>query len=275
MSESTVETLENNRVVITIEEHIAHVQMIRDDKMNALDPDMFAGLIDAASKLEDREDVRAVVLSGRGRAFCAGLDMSNFTNMAEGGAGKTKPDLAVRTHGDSNDFQQVCQAWHKLPMPVIGAAHNVCLGGGMHIFLGCDIRFAAPATRFSIMEIRWGLIPDMGSTPILPHIARRDVISELTYTGRIFETDEARELGFVTRVHDDPVAEAMATAKIIASKNPTAIRANKMIINQAAYLSPAEALMLESVEQDKIIGSANQIESVMSELEGREASYKG
>lgn len=276
----------HDRVTVSIDNHIAHVEMIRSDKMNALDKAMFDGLIESAAFLEDKKDVRVVVLSGQGRAFCAGLDMANFAAMADAGANteadadaqasgnvQTDGDLITRTHGDANNFQQVCQAWHNLPMPVIAAAHNVCLGGGLHVFLGCDIRYAAPETRFSIMEIRWGLIPDMGSTPLLPHLLRRDVIKELTFTGRIFETTEAKELGIVTQIHADPLAAAMETAALIATKNPIAMRANKMIINKAAYLSPADALMLESEVQQEIIGSKNQTEAVMAELEGRPAKF--
>ena len=144
----------------------------------------------------------------------------------------------------------------------------------MHIFLGADIRYAAPETKFSIMEIRWGLIPDMGSTPILPALARRDVLKELIFTSRIFQTDEAYEHGFVTKIKEDPVAAAFETAELIAGKNPDSIKANKDILNQAAYLSEAEALMLESRIQEDIIGSPNQVEAVMAELEGRAANFK-
>ena len=266
-----------DRITITVEDHVAHVEMIREDKMNALDNRMFHGLIEAAATLEDSNDIRVVVISGRGRAFSAGLDMSNFVALVDEDQQadvQSQESLVTRTYGDSNMFQQVCQAWHNLPMPVIGAAHNVCLGGGLHIFLGCDIRYAAPETRFAIMEIRWGLIPDMGSTPLLPHLVRRDVIKELTFTGRIFMSDEAKELGIVTQIHDDPLAAAVATAKQIAGKNPQAIRANKMVINEAAYLSPADALMLESEIQQGIMGTPNQTEAVKSELEQRPPVFK-
>ena len=267
----------DDRIAITVEDQIAHVEMIREDKMNALDNRMLEGLIETAAGLENRNDVRVVVISGRGRAFSAGLDMANFAAMVDDereAEVQSQGSLITRTHGDSNMFQQVCQAWHKLPMPVIGAAHNICLGGGLHIFLGCDIRYAAPETRFAIMEIRWGLIPDMGSTPLLPHLVRRDVIKELTFTGRIFTSDEAKELGILTQIHDDPLAAAMETAKQIAGKNPHAIRANKMIINEAAYLSPADALMLESEIQQDLIGSPNNTEAIKSELEQRAAVFK-
>jgi len=265
----------NDRVSITYDTHIAHVEMIREDKINALDGDMLDALNDAITELADRTELRAVVLSGRGRGFCAGLDVSNFDAMAnQGEASVQEESLLPRTFGDANKFQNVCYGWHKLPMPVISAAHNICIGGGMHIFLGADIRYAAPETKFSIMEIRWGLIPDMGSTPLLPSLARRDVLKELIFTGRIFQTEEAYEHGFVTKITEDPIAAAFETAALIASKNPDSIKANKDILNQAAYLSEAEALLLESRVQEDIIGSSNQIEAVMAELEGRAANFK-
>ncbi len=265
----------NDRVLITYDGYIAHVEMIREDKINALDAAMIKSLNDAIQELEGHKELRAIVLSGRGRGFCAGLDLANFTAMADGGSASVqKRALLPRTYGLANDFQNLCFGWQKLPIPVIGAAHNVCLGGGMHIFLGADIRYAAPETKFSIMEIRWGLIPDMGSTPVLPSLARRDVLKELIFTGRIFKTDEAQELGFVTKIADDPLKAAFETAALIATKNPDAVRANKAILNQAAYMSEADILLMESRIQENIIGSENQIEAVMAELENRAANFK-
>ncbi len=265
-----------DRVTITYKDHIAHVEMVREDKINALDMAMLDALNDAIAELTQKTDIRAVVLSGRGRGFCAGLDLSNFAAMADKDkqADVQQDSLMPRTHGMANKFQNVCIGWNKLPMPVIAAAHSVCIGGGMHIFLGSDIRYAAPETKFSIMEIRWGLMPDMGSTPILPHIARQDVIKELTFTGRIFLTDEAAQHGFVTKIEADPIAAALETAQLIASKNPQAIRAAKAIINEAPYVSEADALLRESELQEEIIGSKNQVEAVMAELEGRAAQFK-
>jgi enoyl-CoA hydratase/carnithine racemase len=158
-------------------------------------------------------------------------------------------------------------------VPVIAAVHGVALGGGFQVALGADIRYAAPGTRMSVMEIKWGLVPDMAGTQIMRHLARDDVIRELTYTGRIFEAEEAQTLGFVTRVCDDPLAAAMETARQIASRNPDAIRADKKLLDEANYLSREQGLILESQLQDGIIGKPNQIEAVMAEMEGRPAKY--
>ena len=203
-----------DRISITVEDGIADVRLVRGDKMNALDNKMFDAIEAAGKELAANPEVRVVVLSGEGRAFCAGLDMGNFAAMAdnsEGGDGEhvASQKLAARTHGIANKPQHAAWMWRELKVPVIAALHGVALGGGFQLSLGADIRYAAPGTRMSVMEIKWGLVPDMAGTQIMRHLARDDVIRELTYTGRIFEAEEAQQLGFVTRVCDDPLAAAM------------------------------------------------------------------
>lgn len=264
-----------DRVSITRHNHVAHVEMTREDKMNALDKGLMEGLAEAAAALNADESVRAVVLSGRGKAFCAGLDVSNFAAVMSGerSDAETVP-LTRRTHGISNLFQHCCFAWHQLGVPVVAAAHHTCIGGGLQIFLGSDIRFAAPDTKFSIMEIKWGLVPDMGATQIMHHLARRDVINELTYTGRVFEAEEALRIGFVSHVADDPVSAALDMAQTIAGKNPDAIRAAKKLLTSAPYLSEADGLMMESELQQNVAGAPNQIEAVTAEIEKRPARFR-
>ncbi len=269
-----------DRISITVEDGVADVRLIRSDKMNALDHKMFDAIEEAGMQLRADDSVRVVVLSGEGRAFCAGLDMGNFAAMAESGDGGEGGEehvasnkLETRTHGIANKPQHAAWMWRELPVPVIAAVHGVALGGGFQVALGADIRYAAPGTRMSVMEIKWGLVPDMAGTQIMRHLARDDVIRELTYTGRIFEAEEAQSLGFVTRVCDDPLAAAMDTARQIAGRNPDAIRADKQLLNDAAYLDREQGLILESRLQDAIIGKPNQIEAVMAEMEGRPAKY--
>ncbi len=268
------------RIDFNVENHIAHVHLIRADKMNALDSDMMDALIEAGERIKSDPSIRVAVISGEGRAFCAGLDMANFAQMADGGgAGVTDADagkrrtLAERTHGLANRAQKVAFTWREMPVPVIAAAQGFALGGGFQVFMGADIRYAAPETKFSIMEIRWGLVPDMGTTHAMTQVAREDIVKELAMTGRIFEADEAYEYGFLTRICDDPIAAAMDTAKAIAARNPDAIRGTKQLFNEPADRFIAETLMLESILQDDIIGSANQIEAVKAELEGRAAVF--
>lgn len=276
---NTEQTSEAPRVLIDIENHVAHVRLNRAEKMNALDNAMFEAIVAAGEQLKVDTNVRAVVLSGEGRAFCAGLDMGNFANMAKGDsntAAEVTGDqgrLEKRTHGVANRAQYVSWVWRELQVPVIAALHGVALGGGCQISVGADMRYAAPGTKLCIMEMRWGLVPDMGATPFLQKLLGDDVARELTYTNRVILAEEAKELGLVTRVCENPVEEALKVAADIANRNPAAIRAAKRLLNNAPFEGAAETLLAESVEQDAIIGSPNQVEAVMANLEQREPKF--
>lgn len=254
----------NERIRIELRDGVADVRLIRADKMNALDDAMFDSLIEASGVIAARDDVRVVVISGEGRAFCSGLDRGNFGRMAQGNAGGVASGdrLLPRTHGIANRPQWAVWGWRSLPVPVIAAVHGVALGGGFQVALGADMRYVHPDTKMSILEIKWGLVPDMAGTPIMRTLAREDVIRELTYTGRIFSGREAYEYGFATRLCDDPYAAALETAREIADKSPSAIRANKRMMNQFAFASDADLLLAESREQAPLIGGADQIEAI-------------
>src|SRR3954454_5970066 len=257
---------------ISISEGVADVRLVRADKMNALDQAMFEALVAATDRLSKEKGVRVVVLSGEGRAFCAGLDMGRFASMKESGGngipGGENRDLTRRTHGMANFPQQAVWGWRQLPVPVIAAIHGVAFGGGFQLALGADMRFLASDARMSIMEIKWGLVPDMAGTPILASLVRGDVLRELTFTGRIFSAQEALAYGLATRICDDPHAEAMQVAREIAAKSPDAIRAAKRMLNNL-IVDPGPALLAESVEQQGLIGAANQTEAVRANLEKR------
>jgi enoyl-CoA hydratase/carnithine racemase len=262
----------NDRVTVVIEDGVADVRLVRADKMNALDAAMFEALVETTARLRSERGLRAVVLSGEGRAFCAGLDMGRFAAMKEHGGngivgGQTR-DLTTRTHGIANHAQQAVWGWRQLPVPVIAAVHGVAFGGGFQLALGADMRFVAPDARMSIMEIKWGLVPDMAGTPILASLVRDDVLRDLTFTGRIFSAQEALSYGLATRLTDDPRKAALDTAREIAGKSPDAIRAAKRLLN-ALSVDPAPALLAESVEQMKLMGAPNQTESVRANLEQR------
>ena len=267
----------NDRIKLTVENHIAHVQFSRPDKMNALDAKMFEAIPMVGEQLLSNSSIRAVVVSGEGDNFCAGLDKSNFAallNTAEQDEKPTLSSLTGRTHGIANDFQYAVWMWRELPMPVIAAINGVALGGGLQIALGADMRFAQADSRFSILELKWGIVPDMSSTQIMRHLIADDVIRELTYTARIFGAEDAREWGFITKIVDDPLEHAMQVAQEIASKNPHAVRAAKRIIDSANYQTAEQGLLMESQEQDKLMGAPNQIEAVMAELQKRAPVFK-
>ncbi|RXH40224.1 crotonase/enoyl-CoA hydratase family protein [Bradyrhizobium zhanjiangense] len=264
------------RVSITISEGIADVRLVRADKMNALDQAMFEALVAATERLSKDKSVRVVVLSGEGRAFCAGLDMGRFAAMKEKGGngipGGENRDLTKRTHGQANFPQQAVWGWRQLPVPVIAAVHGVAFGGGFQLALGADMRFLSADARMSVMEIKWGLVPDMAGTPILASLVRDDILRDLTYTGRIFSAQEAMTYGLATRICDDPRASALEVAREIAGKSPDAIRAAKRLLNNLS-VDPGPALLAESVEQQKLIGSANQTEAVRANLEKRAPKF--
>ncbi len=254
---------------------VVELQLDRADKMNALDPAMFDALIAAGESMRADATVRAVVIAGRGKAFCAGLDMASFQRMEQGAAGEVLGQsaggagLVARTHGLANAAQQVAMVWREVPVPVIAAVHGVAFGGGLQVALGADIRIVAPDTKLSVMEIKWGLVPDMGGMVLMRELARSDVVRELTYTGRVFSGEEALQLGFATRLSADPLAEALAMAHEIAGKSPDAIRAGKRLLNASLAHSAAELLIAESVEQQALIGSPNQVEAVRANIERR------
>lgn len=255
------------RIAVDFADGIADVRLTRPDKMNALDPAMFAGLADAIERLNGTAGLRAVVLSGEGRAFCAGLDMAS---MAGGGSGL---DLDARTFGDANLFQQVAWGWRTLPVPVIAAVHGVAFGGGLQIMSGADIRIADPATRLSIMEMKWGIVPDMAGFALWRTLVRDDVLRELTYTAREFSGEEALALGFVSRLSPDPHGDALTLAREIAARSPHAIRAAKRLANRAADDGAAGILAAESAEQAQLLRSPNQIEAVMANMQKRSPSF--
>ncbi|MFK4508980.1 crotonase/enoyl-CoA hydratase family protein [Bradyrhizobium daqingense] len=265
-----------DRVSISISEGVADVRLVRADKMNALDQAMFEALVAATERLSKDKSVRAVVLSGEGRAFCAGLDMGRFAAMKEKGGngipGGENRDLTKRTHGQANFPQQAVWGWRQLPVPVIAAVHGVAFGGGFQLSLGADMRFLSADARMSIMEIKWGLVPDMAGTPILASLVRDDILRDLTYTGRIFSAQEAMAYGLATRICDDPRASALEVAREIAGKSPDAIRAAKRMLNNLS-IDPGPALLAESVEQQKLIGSTNQTEAVRANLEKRAPKF--
>ncbi|MDX2233141.1 MAG: crotonase/enoyl-CoA hydratase family protein [Hyphomonadaceae bacterium] len=263
-----------DRIRVDVTDGVADVRLVRADKMNALDDAMFTALIETGEALKADSRVRAIVLSGEGRAFCAGLDMGNFAKMAsgerKGGSGLVEHP---RTPGGSNRAQHAVMVWREQPAPVIAAVHGVALGGGFQLMLGADIRIVAPDAKLAILEIKWGLVPDMGGMVLLRGLVRDDVARDLTYTGRMFTGAEALGYGLATRVAADPRAEALALAAEIAGKNPHAVRGAKRLFAAMADGDQHAILKLETEEQVALIGSPNQVEAVMAGLQKRTPTF--
>ncbi len=258
------------RVTITVEDGVADVQLARPEKMNALDPAMFEGIRRAIAQLRTTAGLRAVVLSGQGKAFCAGLDMASMS----AGAGLDVEALRRPTHDLANDFQEPAWGWRTLAVPVIAAAHGVVFGGGLQILAGADIKIAAPGTRFSVMEMKWGLVPDMAGIALWRTTVRDDVLRELTFTAREFQSDEAQRLGFVTRIAEDPLAEARALARSIANRSPQAVRGAKRLLNAMAEEGSRAILQAERDEQSKLLFQPSQVEAVMANMEKRAPKFR-
>ena len=262
----------SDRVTCTIDGGVADVRLNRPDKINALDPAMFAALVETGEALKADRSVRAVVLSGEGRGFCAGLDFASFQAMA----GSERPgvrDLGERDGRITNRGQQAVYVWTEMPAPVIAAVHGVALGGGCQIALGADLRFVAPDAQMSVLEIRWGLVPDMTGTQMLPRLVGLDVAKELTFTGRTVSGEEAVRIGLATKATASPRDDALALAAEIAAKNPQAVRGAKELLNLAGQVSLEEGFKAEERTIKELIGSPNQVEAVTAYFEKRPPVY--
>jgi enoyl-CoA hydratase/carnithine racemase len=263
-----------DRVVIHLDsEGVADVRLNRADKMNAIDSAMIEGILAAQDRLRAEPRLRAVVLHGAGRAFCAGLDTSRFASMGWSEENGRSYTLADRTHDIANAPQQAAWGWRDLSVPVIAAVHGVAFGGGLQIALGADIRCVSSDVKLSVMEIKWGLVPDMAGIALLRELVRGDVARELTYSGRIVNGDEAVRLGLATWVGADPLAHAREMARNIARRSPDAIRAAKRLLSRSADDDAAMLLASESREQERLIGSPNQVEAVRAEMEQRPPAF--
>jgi enoyl-CoA hydratase/carnithine racemase len=268
----------SDRVAVTIEGGVADVRLNRPDKVNALDGAMFAALVEAGEALKADPSVRAVVLSGEGRGFCAGLDFSSFQAMAGGGAkadGGDRPAQDVaggigETSGRITHLgQQAAWVWTEVPVPVIAAVHGACLGGGLQVALGADIRIVAPDAKLAVLEVKWGLTPDMTATVILPRLVGLDVAKELTFTAKVISGEEAGRIGLATHVSADPRADALQLAADIAARSPHAVRGAKRLFDGIEARSTADQLALERKVIGSLIGTPNQVEAVMSGFENR------
>ncbi len=264
-------------VDIRVEAGVADVRLNRPDKYNALSPEMFTAIIEAGESLAKRMDVRAVVLSGNGPGFCSGLDFASFQGMSDGagspGAAATPSALVRDSDLPDNRAQRPAHVWKRLPVPVIAAIHGVAYGGGLQVALGADVRIATADAKLSVMEIKWGLVPDMGLTQTIRDLLRLDVAKELTFSGRIVSGEEACQLGLVTRVSADPLADALAMAREIASRSPDAIRAAKRLFEVSWHADAHTGLGLEASLQSALIGSPNQVEAIRANFEKRPPKF--
>lgn len=263
------------RVSVGIDAGVAHVQLTRPDKRNALDDAMFHAIAQAGERLKHDAGVRAVVLSGEGLSFCAGLDFGGFQSMSERGADTaSESGIGAMAEGRITHLaQQICWVWQEVPVPVIAALQGHALGGGMQLALGADVRIAHPDTKLSVREVHWGLTPDMTGTLMLSRLVRDDVMKELVFTGRVLPASEGAQVGLVTKLSDTPVDDAMAMAREIAGRSPDAVRGAKNLINRLSNAGAAEHFAAEREIIFKLIGSPNQVEAITANFENRAPNF--
>src|SRR5690606_32724423 len=268
-----MDQLSSDRVLLLIEDGIAHVRLNRPDKLNALDREMIAALIETGEHLRDQPDVRAVIIAGVGKAFCSGLDLAEMASLADG-TSAASDEMVQRSYGDANAFQHVSLIWRDLPVPVIAAVHGVCFGGGLQIACGADIRVVDPEARMSAMETAWGIVPDMGGFVLWPTMMRDDAMREIVFTAREFSGEEGALLGLATHLADDPLMRAERLARMIARRSPDAVRAAKRLANKAfSGVSRREMLEAETAAQEKLLGTVDQREAVAARISGRDPLF--
>ena len=264
-----------DRVTVTIENGVADVRLNRPDKRNALDPAMFAAIVDAGERLKTEDGLRAVVLSGEGASFCAGLDFGSFQAMAGDGGSSDVGSIGRVAEGQITHLgQQACWVWQEIPVPVIAAVHGHALGGGLQIALGADIRIAHPDTTLSVRELHWGLTPDMTATLTLTRLVRPDVAKELTFSARLVDGIEAASLGLVTRLSETPRDDALAMASELAQRSPDAVRGAKALFSRLLDEHAAEQFAAERETIEGLVGSPNQVEAVMAGFESRPPVFR-
>lgn len=259
------------RLHIEKDEHVAIVRLNRPEKHNALDIEMFEALVDAGGQLASDATIRAVVLTGAGKNFCAGIDLSVFQGEGIGAAGGDR--MSPRENSPANFFQSAAYVWREMPVPVIAAIRGVAFGGGLQIALGADIRYATAEAQLSVMEIKWGIIPDMAISTTLHHLMPVDRAKELAYTGRVISGSEACQSGLVTAIKDDPLAAATDLAREISARSPAAVRAIKTLFDESWHVGSAEYLRLEAELQISLMGTRDQLEAVQANLEKRKPEF--
>lgn len=262
-----------DRIRVAIDGGVADVRLDRPDKRNALDQAMFEALVVTGTELAADAALRAVVLSGEGPDFCAGLDFGSFQAMAGGERLSARAQLPETTGPARATGQRAAFVWAELPVPVIAAIRGNALGGGLQVALGADIRIVAPDASMGLLEVPWGLVPDMTGTQLLPELVGRDVAKELIFTGRKVSGAEAVRLGLATRVSDDPLAEALEMARTIAGMSPHSVRGAKRLLDMAGRVGLAEGFAAEQEEIGALIGSPNQVEAVTARFEKRAPKF--
>lgn len=243
----------SSRVLVEIEGAVAHVSLNRPDKLNGVDLEMLTELVAAAKSLRRNREIRAVILRGNGDAFCAGLD---FASALKGPARIVRSFVPSPLRG-TNLFQRAHWVWRELPVPVIAVTHGRCYGAGLQLALAADFRYSTPDCEWSVLEAKWGLVPDMTGTVPLSELVAADVAKRLTMTGEIISGTRAKELGLVSEVSDDPLAAALEFVDVLATRSPDSVAAAKRLLNETRRSRPRRAFRIERKLQLRMLRSKN------------------
>lgn len=261
----------DTRVAVEFQDHVAHVRLVRPERLNAIDLVLLQQLVEAGDRVAALPGLRAVVLSGEGRGFCSGIDTRTLATDPDA---EFPIDIATPLRGAANLAQHAVLQWRDTPVPVIAAIHGFAFGGGFQLPLAADIRLVHPDTKLSLMELKWGLIPDMGGMALLKPMLRHDVLADLLFTARVFEGREALTMGIATRLEDDPVKAALEMAQEIAGRSPDAVRAAKRLMRIGDDPMTDRILSAEAAEQVALLRSANHHEAVAAGKARREPRFR-
>jgi enoyl-CoA hydratase/carnithine racemase len=253
-------------VILKVENQIAYVTLNRAEKRNALDMAMFKAIDKISRQLKRNREIRAIIVQGAGRDFCSGLDVKSVMSQKS----SIMALLAKWIPGQANLAQRVSYNWRKIPVPVIMVIHGRCWGGGLQIALGADFRFTTTNASLSIMEGKWGLIPDMGANLALREIVAKDVALKLAMTAEIITAQTALELGLVTGVSENPLQKAEELALQIAERSPDAVAAVKKLYQNNWFRAEWLMLAKESFYQVRILLGKNQARAVKKQLSPEE-----
>ena len=256
-------------VTCTVSDHVAEVRLARPDKLNALTLDTLDQLVETARELARDTTLRGVVLGGEGDSFCAGLDFGTVLKDPK----RIALAFAPRPWRGTNTFQEACWAWRRVPVPVVAAVEGHCYGGGVQIALGADFRMTMPDARWSVLEAKWGIIPDMSGIASLSQQVGMDVAKRLTMTGEVISGERAQQLGLATQVAADPYAAAHELIEQIATRSPDAVAAAKRLFEDTWDRRPRRVFSRERIEQARLLFGANAKRAQKAGMKGEQAAY--
>lgn len=261
----------SDTVIVERQDERAHVCLNRPDKHNGMNLEMLDAVNRCASELADDRSLRSIVIEGMGPSFCAGLDVKSMFDQPLTAGSTLMTQLWLPY---ANRFQRWSLAWRDIGVPVVAAIHGNCFGAGMQLALGADVRVARPDAQFSVMEAKWGLVPDMGGAVLLRELLPIDVAKELTLSARVIDGNEAARIGLVTHLADDPVTRAAEIAADMSHYSPDAVAAGKMLLQQAWTASDSDAAAAERKWQRRLVGRINQRISVSRNTDAPDKPFK-